>query len=225
MLNEAIRLLIQLRDENQAKIESILAAISSNRDKLPLSSEGIVTLISQHLACKHASRLPVLIIAAAYKSVEEKIGEKVLPLNSHNAADFQTASLGDIEICLVNDEAIVTAYEMKLKKVTTDDIDTAITKLSRSEYKIDNYLFITTDEIYPSVSDYAASFYEISGGTEIAILDCIGFIRSFLHLFHRNRMEFVDFYQDLVLSEPDSAVSQALKEAFLALRRVAEANE
>jgi hypothetical protein len=44
----------------------------------------------------------------------------------------------------------------------------------------------------------------------------------YLHLFHRLRKDFLDQYQRLVLQEPDSAVSQALKEAFLALRQAAE---
>src|SRR3972149_4254919 len=60
---------------------------------------------------------------------------------------------------------------------------------------------------------------------EIAILDCTGFLRHFLHLFHRSRIDYLDAYQALVLAEPDSAVSQPLKEAFLALRQAAEADE
>ncbi len=55
------------------------------------------------------------------------------------------------------------------------------------------------------------------------VLDCIGFLRHFLHFFHRSRIVFLNAYQELVLSEPDSAVSQPLKEVFLALRRAAEA--
>jgi hypothetical protein len=38
-------------------------------------------------------------------------------------------------------------------------------------------------------------------------------------------MKFLDRYQALVLEEPDSAVSQPLKEAFLALRQAAESEE
>jgi DNA adenine methylase len=53
-------------------------------------------------------------------------------------------------------------------------------------------------------------------------LDCIGFIRHFLHLFHRLRAEYVEAYQTLLLAEPESAVPQPLKEAFLSLRHVAE---
>ncbi len=65
---------------------------------------------------------------------------------------------------------------------------------------------------------------EKTGGTEIVVLDCIGFLRHFLHFFHRSRAKFLDSYQNLVLSEPDSAVSQPLKEALLALRQAAEAD-
>jgi hypothetical protein len=75
------------------------------------------------------------------------------------------------------------------------------------------------------VREYASSMYEKTNGTEIAILDCLGFVRHFLHLFHRLRTAFLDSYQDLVLHEPDSAVSQPLKEAFLTLRQAAESDE
>jgi hypothetical protein len=57
------------------------------------------------------------------------------------------------------------------------------------------------------------------------VLDCIAFLRHFLPLFHRLRTNFLDEYQELVLSQPESGVNQALKEAFLALRRAAQATE
>ena len=153
------------------------------------------------------------------------MSEHLLPLKSHNAADFQTGSLGDVEICIEGDDNVVTAYEMKMKRVTQGDIDVAVSKIAGSKTKVDNYLFITTDTIDPAISEYAASFYEKTDGTEIAILDCIGFLRHFLHLFHRIREAYLNIYQELVLAEPDSAVSQTLKEAFLALRQAAETGE
>lgn len=222
---EIIRVLLQLRDEKLARIASFLNAQKRTKGSLPLSSEAIVTLITQHLACKNASRLPVLIVAAAYQAAEDRLAERILPLNSHNAADLQTGSIGDIEVCLIGDEAVVTAYEMKMKRVTIDDIEAAVTKIAKAPRQINNYLFITTDKITPDVSDYAAQFYEETGGVEIAILDCIGFLRYFLHLFHRIRLDYLNAYQTLVLDEPDSGVSQTLKEAFLALRQVAESDE
>ena len=59
----------------------------------------------------------------------------------------------------------------------------------------------------------------------MVILDCIAFLRHFLHLFHRLRIQFLEAYQSILLSEPDSAVRQELKEAFLALRGAFESVE
>jgi len=225
VLVEVVRLLLIMREENQLRMASLLEAMKRNEDALPLSSEAIVTLLRQHLDCKNSSRLPVLIVAAAYQAAGALFGETHRPLLSHNAADLQTGSLGDVEICLVGEDSVVTSYEMKMKRVTVEDIDAAATKIARAENRIDNYIFITTDIIEPVVMEYAASFYEKTGGTEIAVLDCMGFVRHFLHLFHRVRTEFLKNYQALVLIEPDSAVSQSLKEAFLALRKAAETGE
>jgi hypothetical protein len=219
---ETVRILITMREEKQARLKSLLTELGHDTGALPLSSESIVTLIVQHLACKNSSRLPVLIVAAAYNAAGKLLGENILPLNAHNAADKQTGSVGDVEICLMGDDNVVTAYEMKMKPVKIDDIDNAVTKIHGAKWRINNYLFITTDAIDDDVAEYAATFYEATGGTEIAILDCIGFLRHFLHFFHRLRGEFLQAYQDLVLREPDSAVSASLKETFLSLRHTAE---
>jgi hypothetical protein len=212
-----------MRDERQARMNSLLASLQQKDNALLLSSEAIVALIRQHLACKNSSRLPVLIVAAAYKVAGKYLSEKILPLKSHNAADLQTGAMGDIEICLVSDDAIVTVYEMKLKRVTRNDIDAAIAKIAKMTSKMDNYLFVTTDMVDPQVSEYAATFYDKTDGVEIAILDCVGFLRHFLHFFHRLRETYLNAYQELLLAEPDSAVSPVLKEAFLVLRQAAEA--
>jgi hypothetical protein len=84
------------------------------------------------------------------------------------------------------------------------------------------YIFITTEPVTDEIREYARAKYDETGGVEIAVLDCIGFLRHFLHLFHRVRKDFLDQYQVLVLREADSAVNQGLKEAFLALRQAAE---
>jgi len=223
LLTEIVRLLLVMREENQARINMLLAGLSS-QNTLPLSSEEIVNLIEQHLKCRNSSRLPVLIVAAAYNSVGEKLGERILPLRSHNAADEQTGSSGDLEVCLQNDDHVVTVYEMKMKRVTVNDIDRALEKIASVPNRIHNYIFITTDIIDEEVRSYAAECYERTGGTEIAVLDCVGFLRHFLHFLHRSRAKYLDSYQSLVLSEPDSAVSQPLKEVFLALRQAAEAD-
>jgi DNA adenine methylase len=225
MLAETIKNLIIIRNEQQQRVQTLLAQLKTTKNTTPLSSEGIITLIQQHFSSPRSSRLPVLAIAAAYKAVETRLGERVLPLRSHNAADKQTGALGDLEITLINDNNVVTCYEMKTKKITKDDIYQALQKLAHNHKKIDNYLFITTEAIDLEVKNYATGLYEETGGVEIAILDCIGFLRHFLHLFHRLRLDFLETYQELVLAEPDSAVSQALKEAFLALRQAAESQE
>lgn len=225
MLTEVIRVLIQVRDEQEARMKALITSLGHGNDALPLSTEGIVTLLQQHLACKHSSRLPVLIVAAAYRTASDRIGETVRILRGHLSADEQSGALGDVEICLVNDENVVTVYEMKAKRVTRADIDRALQKAVRYTPRIDNYIFITTDIIDLDVLDYARGFYEQTNGIEIAILDCVGFIRHYLHLFHRLRNRFLDAYQEMVIAEPDSAISQPLKEAFLTLRQAAESDE
>ncbi len=223
VIQEIIRFLINIKEENEIRMKQLLAELKQSQDVLPLSSEEIVTILSQHLSSKNASRLPVLIVAAAYMAVGERIGEGSMPLEAHNAADKQTGSLGDIEITLVNDEKIITSYEMKDKRVTKNDVDVALQKLKGVKSKIDNYIFITTDVIEQEVIDYAKSLYEKTA-IEFAILDCIGFIRHYLHFFHRTRITFLNIYQELVIAQPSSSVSQPLKEVFLALRRAAEAD-
>jgi hypothetical protein len=117
---------------------------------------------------------------------------------------------------------VVTAYEMKMKSVTIDDINIALDKIAAHKETIQNYIFVTTDRIDPDVMEYATQKYDETGGIEIAILDCLAFLRHFLHLFYRLRMAFLDTYQDLVVREPESAVSYTLKETFLSLRKAAE---
>jgi DNA adenine methylase len=223
-LSELVRLLIIERDERQSRIENLKKGLQAEASELPLSSEDTVRLIEQHLALKHSSRLPVLVIAAAYRAASTKLGESVLRLNPHTAADSQTGAMGDVEITLLGENKVVTTYEMKDKAVTIGDIDIAIQKIAEGA-DVQNYLFVTTAPIDPHVREYANQQYRELGGVEIAVLDCIEFLRHFLHLFHRLRTSFLDEYQELVLSQPESGVNQALKEAFLALRRAAQATE
>lgn len=227
LLAEAIRALLVIRDENRRVIEDQLSALRANQrnDILPLSADAIVTLIKQHMTSPNASRLPVLVIAAAYNAASQQLGERILTLQSHNAADEQTGALGDVEITLINDKQVVTSYEMKMKRVTIEDVDRALQKLARKMGRIDQYIFITTDVIEEQVQNYVAGLYAKTGGTEVVVLDCIGFLRHFLHLFHRLRVQFLEAYQSLVLIEPESAVRQELKETFLTLRRAAETGQ
>lgn len=223
VLQEIIRFLLIIKAEDELRMKQLIADLKQSADVLPLASEEIVMLLIQHLNCKGASRLPVLIVASAYQTVKNQIGEVNKVLQAHNAADKQTGSIGDVEITLTNDDQIVTCYEMKDKRVTKTDVDIALQKISKAKNKIDNYIFITTDVIEIEVTEYAKSLYEKTS-VEFAVLDCIGFIRHFLHFFHRKRNIFLNIYQSMVLEEPTSSVSQPLKEAFLALRRASEAD-
>ena len=109
---------------------------------------------------------------------------------------------------------------MKTKEVIESDIHIALKKIKDSSH-LNNYIFITTEPVKETIREIAKKSYS-STGVEIAILDCIGFIKHFLYLFYRIRMNFLDEYQKFVLNEPTSAVSQELKEAFIVLRKASE---
>jgi len=229
VLAEAIRLLLIMRNERDEELKKALATLKkADGEQVALSAETIVTLVEQHIASPKASRLPVLVIAAAYSSASKYLQEQVLPLQAHNAADVQTGAWGDVEITLLDDDDVITAYEMKDKRVTKDDIDEIserIAEKSQEGIELNNFIVITTWPIDKPVQEYAATMYEKTGGIEIAVLDCISFLRYFLHLFHRLRMRFLDEYQKLVLAEEDNTVRPELKLSLLALRKAAESGQ
>jgi DNA adenine methylase len=221
---ETVRQLCILRDENQARIASLLKRLETTKGTLPLSSEATITLIRQHLELPGTSRLPVLMIAAAYRAAEPYLREQVRDLHAHTAADVRTGALGDLEITLVDEDRVVTCYEVKDRKVTTDDVNQALHKLEKAPFRLDNYIFVTTAKEDEAVASYIYSLYEETDGIEFALLDAIGFLKHFLHLFHRLRGAYLEAYQRLMLKEPNTSVSQATKEAFLAMRQAAEAH-
>lgn len=223
LLAETVRWLLVLKNKRQLRIQSLLEGLQTAKGALPLSSEEIINLIGQHMSLPGTSRLPVLMVAAAYQTVEDRLGERILALHAHNAADKQTGALGDLEITLIDDNQVVTSYEMKDRKVTVQDVDRALQKLLETNKAVDNYIFITTADVDEEVQKYAQALYDETGGIEFVILDCMSFVRHFLHLFHRVRGEFLEVYQSLMLQEPESAVSQPVKEAFLAIRQATEA--
>ncbi|HST50992.1 MAG TPA: hypothetical protein VLJ61_03195 [Pyrinomonadaceae bacterium] len=219
-LAEIVRWLLIIREERKQRIETLFASLKATAQDLAMPAESIVTLVNQHMALPKSARLPVLVVAAAYQAAQEHLGERHLPLQGHTAADKQTGALGDVEIILKDDGEVVTVYEMKAKLVTPEDIEIAVRKLATSQ-PIDNYIFITTERIDEEVKEYAAGMHARTG-VEFVILDCLGFLRHFLHLFYRVRMQFLEAYQTLLMNEPDSAVNPPLKEAFLALRLATE---
>ena len=222
LLAEIVRWLLIVRDERKQRLETLFALLKTSEGDAALPAESIVTLIQQHMALPKSARLPVLVVAAAYRAAQEHLGERHLALEGHTSADKQTGALGDVQITLKDDNNVITVYEMKAKRVTREDREIALQKLATAESQsVDNYIFITTDKIDEEVKDYAASMHTRMG-IEFTILDCIGFLRHFLHLFYRTRMRFLEAYQNLLMSEPDSAVNPALKEAFLSLRLATE---
>ncbi len=141
----------------------------------------------------------MLLVAAAYAVGGALLGERALPLGSHNAADKQTRSVGDVEVTITGDNNVLTGYEMKTRRVTLGDIDIALQKVLRHG-GIQNYIFITTETIDREVQDYAVSMYKETGGVEFTVLNCTAFLRHFLYLFHRRRRAFVEAYQILLLT-------------------------
>jgi DNA adenine methylase len=221
LLIEIIRWLVVIKEEREHRLGSIFASLQAARGDSGLPAESIVNLVQQHLALPRASRLPVLVVASAYLAAQNFLGERCLALQGHTAADSQTGALGDVQVALKDENEIVTVYEMKAKRVTRDDIEIAGRKIASVGISVQNYIFITTEAVDDSVNDYAGRMHSVTG-IEFVILDCIGFLRHFLHFFHRIRMNFLDAYQKLVLAESDSAINPALKEAFLSLRLATE---
>ena len=88
---------------------TLLASLRQPGERLLLSAEEIVSLVEQHLQCRNASRLPVLVVVAAYQAATNQLGERPLPLMPHTAADTKTGSLGDVEITLVNEDQVLPA--------------------------------------------------------------------------------------------------------------------
>jgi hypothetical protein len=129
MMIECIRILLLLKNEKQTRIESAIRELKRAEKTSSLPAASILTLISQHLLCRNSSRLPVLVVSAIYQVAGSMINEKLLPPKHHNAADLQTGAIGDLEIQLISLDKVVTAYEMKTRRITVDDIDLALEKL------------------------------------------------------------------------------------------------
>ena len=153
VLDESIRLLLLERDARNARLKTLLSGLGRAPDSLPLSSEDTVNLIEQHLRCKGSSRLLVLIVAAAYQAAKARLGESVLNLTAHNAADEQTGAVGDVQITVLDDDKAVTSYEMKNKAVQRADIDRALQKLAAHGRHVQNYIFITTEPVAEDIRE------------------------------------------------------------------------
>ncbi|MDE3066762.1 MAG: hypothetical protein KGJ60_04335 [Verrucomicrobiota bacterium] len=197
--------------ERRQRLKNLLTGVDRIPNALPLSVEDTLNFLGTLFRCKPSQRLQVLAVKAAFSIA------KIRPVG-----DGRGGLVGNVEITLPNGERMVNRCELKNGAVAPVDIDRALQNIAAQGKHVQNYIFITTGPVADEIREYAWSKYDETGGMEIAILDCVGFLRHFLHLFHRLRKDFLDQYQVLVLKEPESAVSQALKEAFLALRQAAE---
>lgn len=192
VLAQMLRHLLALRDERESALTVALSAMHSA--PADLSTEDVLTLLEQHLKSRNASRLPVLLVAALYRTLGEVAGETALALGAHNAADSSTGALGDIEVVLLADPGIpVTVYEVKARAVTVGDLQIAAAKVASVASRPENYLFVTTHPVDREVSDYAHTLHARTG-VEFAVLDALSFGRYLLHFFHRFRLVFLDAY-------------------------------
>ena len=96
--------------------------------------------------------------------------------------DGELPTVGTLHATSVQQEVNI---KMLLYDVLYRFYEAALQKLSLTNAKRDNYIFITTEKINREVQEYARSLYSNTGGIEFAIFDCISFIRHFFHLFHR----------------------------------------
>lgn len=221
LLREIVRLLVIRRNEQKLRMETLLANLQQS-DPSQLTVDAIANIVQQHLNQRHSSRLPVLAFHAIYRTIQTHLNERAIPLQPHNAADSQTKARGDIEIAVQESDEVITVYEMKTKEITRADVSQAFRKLVQSHSDIKQYLFITTKPVSDSAAEEIYKVNEQQYGVESAALDCVSFVRYFLHLFYQQRLVFLDAYQDLVLSEPESGVRHPLKEVLLTLRQAAE---
>ncbi len=215
-----LRELLVMRDEREKALSAALSGLPAEPQNL--SSEDVLTLLEQHLRSRNASRLPVLLVTALYRTLGSLAGEVALNLGAHNAADARTGALGDVEIELLTAPGVpATVYEVKARAVSVTDLQIAAAKVAAVAARPSNYLFVTTHPIDREVTEFARTLHSQTG-VEFAVLDALSFARHLLHFFHRKRLGILDAYQELLLAEPSSAVRPELKEAWLALRRSAE---
>jgi hypothetical protein len=169
------------------------------RDEWPVSAADIVRFGEQVITFRNA-RLRALLVSAVLEAMSAR------PESANGRLVFVTES----------GERGRDVYDV-VAAVTLTEVEGALDAILPLPSQPDNYIFVTTEPVEPEVSVLVETLYDETW-IEFAILDCIGFLRHFLHLFHRHRIVFLDAYQDLVLAQPDSAVSHELKKIFLDLR-------
>jgi hypothetical protein len=197
-------------------IDSTINNIIEQEKIVSLSAGLVFGFIQNLLRCPGSGRLQQLAVAAMFQIIGRDSGRARKFIS---ASPVQPLSVPLIE-CDDPDRG-VSVYCRSSGVITRTAIEPMLARLLTSVERPSHVVWVTADPIDPMVLEYAAGVYERTGGIEFAVLDCLEFVRHFLHLFHRHRTAFLDAYQSLVLREPDSAVSFALKKAFLVLREAA----
>ncbi len=107
----------------------------------------------KYRASKGASRLPVLAIHAIYSVMIPQLrrydGMVVKALNEHSAADSQTGSLGDVEVCKTDSDEVFEAVEVKhnlqIDEALLADVQTKVMDKAISRY----YILTTHNDCKP----------------------------------------------------------------------------
>ena len=119
----------------------------------------------------------------------------------------------------------MTLYHLVSRRITLATLGRAARRMSKTLNRPAWYVVVTPGLMHSKPHQIQQRLYEMSDGVEFRVFDCHGFLNHFLDLYHQHRTELLEQYQTLVLGEPDSAVSFALKQAFLALLAAAHSPE
>jgi DNA adenine methylase len=187
--------LIFLRDAYALKLA--LQKSAAMLSKEPTITE-IIEILETHAAQPRASRLPVLMYAAAHDIFLDGSSYTRKKLLAHNAADKQTGATGDIEIIEKLTGRLITSIEIKSRAITEEDVNIGVEKAL--VHLPVAYFFASTVAPTDRISKYAESF---SGKVQFRVWDIFEFIASVLCMWPERRSEFLEDYKKLVLEDAD----------------------
>lgn len=110
------------------------------------------------------------------------------------------------------------AYEVKDRPVTRADLEVALEKIARqADGELQQYIFFGTAKAAgDAVSELLSPLYTETG-IDFLQLDCVEFVRHFLSIFHMARESFIEGFQLAIEAESNSAISDTVKIAVLAI--------
>ena len=174
----------------------------------------IVDRLSRHFSFpqKGASRLPVLAIFAIYEQLTREMRRyeqcRLLPLESHTAADEKTGLLGDVQI-VDRDGNPVEAIEIKHNiPVTVDLVNACYAKFRTTTVK--TFYLLSTSEELRNESRIKARIEEIrqDHGCQVIANGLLASLKYYLRLL-KNADAFIVAYANLV--EQDRTIPYSLK--------------